>query len=518
MIRRFGGLILAPALVTSAWSQSTITILHTNDQHARVLPATLKGKEYGGQARLATLIRRESASSTNPLLLDAGDTFQGTIFFNVYEGLTGAAFMNEIGYRAMALGNHEFDRGPATLARFLRQLNFVALAANLDVSAEPELVGLVLPSTMLQIGDQKVGVVGAITEEVFQISSPGPNVRLLDTQKSVQAEIDKLRGEGLDKILLLSHRGYEEDVELAPKLHGLDVIVGGHSHSILGDLEIDGAPKSRGPYPTVTKNADGETVLVVQAWEWGKLLGKLAVDFDARGRVENWSKGDPILVDESVPEDKIVGSMVEAFKLPVESTMNAPVSEATAEITNAGARSGASTMANLIADAMLESTASFGSVAAFMNGGGVRASFEPGPVTYGEALAVQPFANTMVLLEVTGRELLDALEYGARGLPEGSGGLLLPSSGTSYEVHVSEPQGKRVQNVMLGGKPLELGKTYRITLNNFTAGGGDGHEVLKAVRGYRNDTGLVDIEGFVAFLKRHNPISPDTTKRIVIVR
>ena len=122
-----------------------LTIIHTNDLHARVEPVVISRQEYGGYARLATAIQEELGAAENALLLDAGDVFQGTLYFNVYGGLADAAIMNYIGYSAMAVGNHEFDRGAPTLAKFAQQLQFPLLSANLDVAGDLDLKDLIRP-------------------------------------------------------------------------------------------------------------------------------------------------------------------------------------------------------------------------------------------------------------------------------------------------------------------------------------------------------------------------------------
>ena len=506
-------LLLAVALAIESGNAQPfdLTILHTNDVHSRVEPARLAGKEIGGYARQAALIAKLKAESPNPLVLNAGDSFQGTLYFNVYVGLADAACMNLVGYQAMAVGNHEFDRGPQPLATFAKLVQFPLLAANLDVSADPDLKGLIHPSTAIEVGGQRIGVVGATTPELFSISSPGDSIELRDLVSSIHAEVDKLVADGSDKIVLLSHIGYSEDRALAAKLKGVDVIVGGHSHTPLGKLEFPGAPQSRGAYPTVARGADGQTVLVVQAWEWGKIVGKLRVQFDESGRVTGWNGSEPVPVTEDVPEDPVLKSLIAALQRPIASLQSEKIGSTDTPLGPVAGFLGENTMANVITDAMLEATAKQGAVAAFMNAGGVRAALEPGPITYGQAISVQPFNNTLVVMDLTGAELLKALEHGA-----GGGGMLHPSRGSSYVLDRNKPEGSRVSEVMIAGKPLDPSATYRVTLNSFTAAGGDGHEVLKAATGYRYDTGLLDIDALVEFVKSHSPLSRTAEGRIKV--
>jgi 5'-nucleotidase len=302
----------------------------------------------------------------------------------------------------------------------------------------------------------------------------------------------------VDKIVLLSHCGYSEDLAMAPKLRGVDVIVGGHSHTLLGTLDIPGFPKSGGPYPTVLKDADGKTVLVVQAWDWGMLLGRIKVTFDDAGVVKSWSDAAPLPVDETVAEDPIVKSMVAAFQRPIAAMQNEKVGSSTVALSR-------ELMANLISDAMLDATRKMGSVAAFVNAGGVRAELDAGKLTFAQLVSVQPFENTLVVMDLTGAELAAAMQRGA----ESGGGMLLPSAGTSYRV----ADGK-VTDIRVAGAPLDPAKTYTVTINNYTAAGGDAHAVLRDAKGKRTDTGLRDIDVLVDYVKAHSPLSPKPDKRI----
>lgn len=504
-------------LATLAQADFTLTILHTNDCHARVEATMIKGKSYGGYARMATFVKERMAKDKNPILLSAGDVFQGTMYFNVYEGLADLAFMNSFGYTAMALGNHEFDKGPATLSRFIKHANFPVLCANADFSKEPELRDKVKPSTVVTIGKQRIGLVGAVTEDLPSISSPGENIAMKDLVTSVQAEVDKLTKEGIDKIVLVTHCGYEVDTgTLVSKVKGIDVIVGGHSHSLLGQFENPDFPKSLGPYPTVSKGPDGNTVLIVQAWEWGKVIGRLEVKFDDKGKVKSWSKEQPRILDETVPEDPVAASFVAALQKPILAAANEVVGQTDQGIVQGGNRTSESPMGNVIADAQLEYTKKAGSDFAMMNGGGIRATIEPGPITFAEAVAVQPFNNTLTLLDLTGDEIRQTLEIGVKTLPEGSGALVHVSAGCSYEVDLSKPGGSRITKVQVNGAPLDPARTYTVVLNTFMANGGDGHTVLKGAKGKRIDTGLLDIDAFVSYLKAHRPTEMKDEGRIVI--
>ena len=166
-------------------------------------------------------------------------------------------------------------------------------------------------------------------------------------------------------------------------------------------------------------------------------------------------------------------------------------------------------MADVIADAMLDATQRAGAVAAFVNTGGVRAGLEAGKITYGLAITVQPFANTLTVLDLSGKEVADAIEEGI-----GTGGELNPSRGTRYRIDKSAEKGHRVTDIQIAGAPLDPTKTYRIALLNFTANGGDAHDTFKNAKGARTDTGLIDLDALLDYIKRNTPLRPKAEGRI----
>lgn len=460
-----------------------ITFLHTNDLHAHIEPTAIKSKTYGGYARLVTLVKRERAREKNVLLLNAGDVFQGTLYFNVYEGLADAPLLNMTGYDAGTLGNHEFDRGTAATTAFAKAVNYPLVCCNLKLDGtQNAFARSIVPSTILTVDGQRVGVVGLVTPDTPNISSPGPGLTFLDPLTSAQAEVDRLTKAGVNKIILLTHIGYDEDQRLAAKMHDVDLIIGGHSHTPLGTPDLPGWRAAQGPYPTMIKAADGHMVPIVQAWEWGKVLGRIRVRFDAKGDLTKVVAAEPIPVDESIPEDPAAASLVAAFAKPIAAVAASPVGSSAASIEDRAA------IGNLIADAMLEGSKSSGAVVAFMNPGGVRANLEKGTITYGAASSILPFRNTIVLLDLTGQEILTALGQVA----------MFPSEGSSYRLVDGKPT-----DVVIAGAPLDPAKTYRIATLNFLAGGGDSVFAFRDAKGARTDTGKIDIDLWTDYLKTH---------------
>ncbi len=511
--RMRAGFLLALALTASVVQAEsfTFTILHTNDLHARVDPVTVRGKSIGGYARQATAILQARESSTNPILLNAGDVFQGTLYFNVYEGLADLSFLNLIGYQVMAVGNHEFDRGPEPLANFARLARFPLLAANLDLSKEPKLQDMIKPSMVLEVGGEKIGIVGTTPPNLLTVTAAGDTIAMKEYLPSVQAAVDGLRDQGINKIILLSHAGFEHDTSTVGQLRGVDIIVGGHSHTLLGQVDIPGFEGSRGEYPTLGKDATGETVLIVQAWEWGKVLGKLEVTFDETGKLEKWN-GGPILIDDKFEPNPYVLTMMEAFAKPIAELRNRKISELANDLTQRfDEKLGEPLMGNVIADAVLDATKHVGAEFAFWNAGGVRSPLSAGQITYGNLIEVCPFGNTLTVNELTGEEILKSLEHGVSS----GGGMLLPSKGFSYTFNPSAPAGSRLISASFNGEAIDPKRVYKVTLSNFVANGGDAHEVLKNAKGARVDTGFIDVDALIAYFQKNNPVKMTTEGRIV---
>lgn len=503
----------------------TLTLVHTNDTHAHLEPTelTLSGKKtpVGGVARRIALFDRLRTQAKNPLFLDAGDVFQGTLYFNQYRGLADRYFMHRALYRVMALGNHEFDLGPGPLAEFLKGARFKVVSANVDVSQEPRLQGLFAPYAVLQVGGEKVGVIGLTTPDTKEIANPGPTVGFLDPYESAQKAVYELLSRGVNKILVLSHLGYGEDLKLARRLVGVQVIVGGHSHTLLGTFPHKEL-SPLGPYPTVVKNPEGKDVLVVQAWEWGKVVGLLEVTFSPRGELLAY-KGEALLMTPEVsPEDFFAKEALLAYAQPVMALMAQVIAEAKVDLVGERAivRRRESNLGNLIADGMLWKTRNAGTRIALQNGGGIRASIPKGPITVGKVYEVLPFGNTLVVMDLKGREILEALENGVSQW-EQTAGRFLQVAGLRYAFDLSRPAGSRVVRVEVkegeGYRPLDLEATYRVVTNNFIAAGGDGFTVLKNAQGYRVDTGFADAESFMDYLKELKEVAPQVEGRIEVL-
>lgn len=505
---------LGPPAFAQGGGEFTLTILHTNDVHAN----------YDGTlARQTTLIKQIRGEGGNVLLLDAGDRFLGTLFYKLYKGEMAQWAMNYQGYDAMAVGNHEFDDGPANLAEFIKGANFPVLSANLDVSADPDLNGLIKPWVVVEVGGEQVGIVGITTEDVTILSSPGPNVKVLPAVEALTQAVRDLADQGVNKIIALTHVGYDVDQQIAAQVDGVDVIVGGHSHTCLGDIK-----DSAGPYPTVVNSPSGQPVLIVQACSKLKYMGRLNVTFDANGVPVKWD-GAPILVkDENVAEDPDVAAEVARRAQPIEQLKSEIIGETAVDLVGERSvcRFEECNMGNLITDAILWKMQAQGVQIALQNGGGIRASIPKGPISRGQILEVLPFGNTIATFEITGADLLTALENGVSRAenPENEGtGRFLQVAGLRYTWDPSKPVGQRIVKVEVRNpdgtwSALDPNAVYKVAANDFMRRGGDDYKVLaeKAMNVY--DYGPPLDEAVAEYIQAHSPVAPQVEGRITRVQ
>ena len=497
-----------------------ITILHTNDFHARFRPISkydnncsaknnAKGKCFGGSARLSSAIEDARSRHSNTILLDGGDQFQGTLFYNLYKGKVAAEMMNMLGYDGMAVGNHEFDDGPETLRAFMDSVDFPVLMANANVDMEPELKDQLQKSTTLYQNKRKIGLIGINTVDTAELSSPGENVIFTDAVAAVQSEVDFLTEAGVNIIILLSHSSYRVDKMIAANTTGVDVIVGGHDNTYLSNV----SDRAKGPYPTVVNGTQ-----IVQAYAYGKFLGELSVLFDEAGNVIHAS-GEPIIIDGSVSENSQIIARLDELEKPINTLKETIVGTVSNPLTGdrAVCRIQECDMGNMIADAMRGAVIDKGYTIALMNSGGIRASLDAGDVTLGEIMTILPFQNTLSTFKVTGQQLLTAIENGVSEV-EDNAGRFPQVSGMRFTFNLTKPANEgRVTSIEIdeGGSwnALDLNKTYGMVSNNFIRGGGDGYKIFRSASEiYDFGPDLADV--VADYIKANPGYSGYTDKRI----
>ncbi len=523
---------LALAAGTSAVSAEafTLNVLHFNDFHSRIesinaFDSTCSAEEetagecFGGAARLKTAIdglRAELEGRGEAVaVLSAGDNFQGSLFFTTYGGAAEAEMMNRIGLDAMTYGNHEFDLGPEPLAKFVEAAEFPVISGNADVAGDDLLASHALKHVVLDYDGEKVGVIGVVTPDTAEISTPGPTVGFLDPAPLVTEEIAALAAEGVERIVVLSHLGAPADIALAGQVAGIDAIVGGHTHTLFSNTDADAPYK----YPLMVDGPDGTPVPIVQAGAYSKYLGHLALTWDDAGRVTA-AIGDTLPLDKDVTPDPDTLARIAELGGPIEELKAKVVASVPADIDGSRetCRAQECPMGNLVADAILERVQGQGVTIALQNGGGLRASIAGGEVSMGDILAVLPFQNTLSTFNVPGSAIVSALENGVSQVEDG-GGRFPQVAGLrfTWDPKVAPMEGRITAVEVREGDawvPIDPAKVYMAATNNFMRGGGDGYVSLRdeATNAYDYGPGLETV--LADYLVAHPDYAPGTDGRI----
>jgi 2',3'-cyclic-nucleotide 2'-phosphodiesterase (5'-nucleotidase family) len=442
-------LLFAGALISCA-VQHEIRILHMNDFHGFAIPYKPYGsdEDQGGFAHLAARVEELRAEKPT-LFLAAGDMIQGNNWANLSQGKSSIESMNTMKFDAMVVGNHEFDFGQAVLKERIEEATFPVLGANV--------IGLnsLKPYVIKNLGGLSVAVIGVVTGDTPVTTHPKnvTGLQFLSPEDTVEKYVRELRGES-NIIVVLSHTGFSADIDLAKKVEGIDVIVGGHSHTKLEKPAIVGK------------------TFVVQAFEHGKALGVLDLTLEDGRIVKAGGRLDPIKPTEK--ENKAVGAVVETYQQKVDAVMNETVGEALADLDGVHVRLQETNLGNLITDVMRKTA---GSDVAIINGGTIRTSIKQGPVKVSHVYAVVPFDNYIVAIKLTGQQIRDTLEHGVSAIEEEEG--RFPQvSGLIFAYDRNSPKGARVKEVFVAGQPLVADKEYTVTTNDFLAAGGDGYQAF----------------------------------------
>jgi 5'-nucleotidase len=498
---------------------------------------TAQTVDAGGSAYLATQLAQlaEQQQEDNTITVAAGDLIGAS-------PLLSAAFHDEPAIESLGLagldyasvGNHEFDEGAAELLRIqdggchpvdgcadgtpYEGADFRYLSANAFVTATGE--PLLAPYAIHEVDGVEIGFIGMTLEGTEQIVSQA-GVAGLDFGDEVETANEyaaELQEQGVEAIVVLLHQGGSQtgpdawDVDACNGLTGpivdiatgmsdaIDVVVSGHTH--------------------LAYNCRIDEKLVTSAGSNGRLVTDIDLRVNRQTGDVITAGADNTIVTRDVIADPAQTDLIARYRQALGPIATRVVGEAASAIGTTAAPSGESPMGNLIADAQLAATDDEqGAVAAFMNPGGVRASIEQGPITYEEAFTVQPFANNLVTLDLTGAQLDCVLE---QQYAPGVGRVLQPSSSVRYTVTTSaaagtaaDPcSGQRVNGLTIGGTPVDPAATYRVTVNNFIADGGDGFTQLQ--QGTNRVTGVIDLDAFVAYLEANRPVSPPATDRITV--
>ena len=465
-------LLLAGAFLSCA-AQREIRIIHVNDFHGFAVPYKPYGSDesQGGLAYLAA--RAEELRAEKPaLFLAAGDMIQGNNWANLFQGKSSIEAMNVMNFDTMVVGNHEFDFGQEVLKERIGEANFPVLGANVIGLSELK------PYIKKNVDGLSVAIIGVVTDDTPVTTHPKnvTGLKFLSTEETIRKYTRELRGES-DIIVVLSHSGFNADADLAKKVDGVDVIVGGHSHT------------------KVTKPARVNKSLVVQAFEHGKALGVLDLAVKNGKVVGASGRLEPI--KPTGKENKAVGAIVAKYQQKVDIVMNETVGEALVDLDGVNVRLRETNLGNLITDIMRNTA---GADVAIINGGTIRTSIKQGHVKVSDVYAVVPFDNYIVSIKLTGQQIRDTLEHGVSAV-EDEEGRFPQVAGLTFTYDLKGKKGSRVKEIFIGGTPLEAEKEYSVATNDFLAAGGDGYKAfgdsVKASRDYEVIGGAMKDETLV---------------------
>ncbi|CAO1421080.1 unnamed protein product [Diamesa hyperborea] len=538
----------AAAIVKKNDSLFPLSIIHMNDFHARFEESNSDStscKEklgqvcIGGYARIITMVKRllkeREEENLNPLFLNIGDNFQGTLWYDLLGWNVTSTFLNILPADATTLGNHEFDRGLAGVVPFMEALKSPIVVANLDDRDEPSIQGLYKKSIIVERGGRKIGLVGALVVATVEISNT-EKLKILDEIESVKREADRLRAEDdVDIVVVLSHCGLGIDRRMAKEGgSNIDIIVGGHSHSLLyTGSAVPGPDIPADTYPIVTYQTNGHKVLIVQASAYTKYLGDLVVYFDDQGEIQEY-QGNTIFVENSIVPDADVLRQMAPWKAVVDEIALREVGTVKTTLYQKDCARTECTFGNFVTDAFVEyfinhedyhaedDEWSYGTIAT-TNAGGIRTSLIPGPVTYDDLFTALPFQNTIDSFELRGDHLVEALEFSAAAHTFYN---FLQFSGMKVVFNVTMPKNHRVVSVdVLCRKcfvpkfeKLDPTKYYRMIVPSFIAAGGNGYVAFGLNRMNYRAGDMKDVDIVEKYLKKLSPVIQKKDGRITVLR
>lgn len=480
-------LFQAPALADPV----QIRILHVNDFHGYAEPYRPYGSRelLGGAAYLAARVEALRADSRIPtLLLAAGDMIQGNLWSNMNQGKAVIELMNMMEFDAMVVGNHEFDFGQNILKERISQANFPILGANVAG------ISGVKPYVIRNIGGVRVGILGIVTEKTPYLTHPDnvKNLIFKPPPEALREYLDEVRKLS-DVVIVLSHIGFAEDQRLAANVMGIDVIIGGHSHT------------------RVDKPLEVGKTIILQAWEHGKTLGVIDLTVEngriikIRGRLVE-IKPDPEHMD------KGMAVLVRRYAADVDRDMGQAIGSACVDLDGERVRSGETNLGNMVADAMREGSRADISL---INAGSIRTSIKQGSISIKDVYRVLPFDNYLIVMKLKGREIVRAVEQGLAHVEEGHGSFL-QVSGLQLVYDPSGAPGKRLKEIKFAGLAVDNEKIYTVAVNDFMAAGGDGFAFMKTLP--REDAALRGqiVRDVVSdYIRMRKEICPQTEGRII---
>lgn len=505
------------ALCFSAYAEKLV-ILHTNDTHSAI---EVNADGTGGVLQRKAIIDSVRKAEKNVITVDAGDMVQGSLYFKYFRGDVEYPLMNMTGYDIRILGNHEFDNGMKDLAEKYRTVKGARLSANYDFDGT-ELEGVFSPYVIKKVGGKKIGFLGLNVDPESLISKHCINVKFKDiiTEANKVAAFLK-HDKKCDLVVAVTHIGYEKendkttDPELIAASRDIDIVIGGHSHTLID-------PKHPERFPSLIPNADGKPVRVVQTGKYGKYIGKITVDLDhLKGSDGEDYEYELIPVTDRFPEEQLDRKMIafiEPYRQIVDSVGGHVIAKAAYSMKN-GERTGpmANMTADLTYDYLVHKADSLRAAGmdippvdmAIMNVGGIRQDMPEGDITEGQILSTYPFSNYFVIVELKGKDLMEALAVGAR-----KGG-----EGISRNVRVVTDGNGGMRRVIIDGEEMDPEKNYILGTINYAAEGNDDMVSLARHRLLWTDdveTCVPSLRWFVRQGELGVPVAPDPNPRYVI--
>lgn len=486
-------LCVSPATAASAHSPVELKILHVNDTHGHIIPyienSISTQVPVSGADHMAKMIENERAANPDgTIVLSAGDMFQGTPVSNIFRGKPVIEIMNYLKFDAMALGNHEFDWGQDVLHGIISSAAFPVLSANISRKDGKPFEGA-KPYVIIERKGLSIAIIGLTTPEAPVTSKPGNLVGLSFARPAdiMPRLVKEVRAKGAALVIVLSHIGLNADKELAKAVRGIDIIVGGHSHTVVPD----------------PVNQSG--TIVVQAGSNGLYLGVLDILFDpAKKEVTGYTEKNELELVSAGPEDKTdraVAQIVDSYEKKVREEFSKVIGMAALDLLRQPAAE--SNLGDLITDAMRESS---GAQIAFYNGGGIRTDLLKGPITLESVYTVLPFDNDIVTMDLTGKQIKQLLEK------SGNRDKILQVSGMTVQYDRTKPAGSRVVSMQIAGKTLSPNAVYRVAINDFLAAGGD--QFATFTRGKNPVFGSPVRDVVSEYIRNHSPLDVQVQGRI----
>lgn len=464
MIKKFLVALTAMLILNvSICAAAELVIFHTNDMHSRVKVTDDNGQSIG-IAQIAAAVKEVKSKNPATLFLDAGDTFHGMPMITISKGENMVPLLNAAGYDAMTAGNHDFNYGSAQLEKLAKKLKFPLLDANVVRKSDGK--NVFKPYKIFKLNGIKVGVFGLSTPETAYKTNPAnvSTLEFLNPVESAQMMIKILRPK-CDVVIAVMHMGVDASSEftserIARETQGIDLIIDGHSHTALTDgIRI------------------GDT-LIAQTGNYEHFLGRVTLDVENHKIISKKAElldADAVKKIAPVPDKKILALIDEADE-QANKLLEEVIAHSDKKLSSERllVRRNDSELGNLTADAFRWAAKSD---IAIINGGGLRNDLPEGDVKKRDVMAIFPFGNTLRVAEIDGKTIREMLEHSVEYYPATFGGFL-NVSGMTFSYDPSKPAKHRVEEIFIGGTPLDENKTYTITLGDFQTAGGDDYTML----------------------------------------